>query len=85
MHHIVQSSKHNTLALVIGPFFPHSDDKDQRDFYCASMFALLKPWHKVKDLKGCQWSWETAFDEFVAKSSKSTRDKLVAIQYYYDS
>jgi len=49
------------------------------------MIMLLKPWRDIKKIKPSKQTWEEAFDEFIHKASKSTCDKLAAIQYYYDS
>lgn len=69
-HCIVCTAGHNTLTNVIGPWFPHRDDKQCHDLYCAAMLMLLKPWHNLSiDLKPAGMSWRAAFDGFEASAS----------------
>ena len=61
---------HNQLPNFIGRFSPRSDDPDIRDFYCASMLPLLKPWREVTDLKLPSQTWSQAFDSFLSTSKE---------------
>lgn len=55
-----------------------------RDYYCASMLLLLKPWRSVScDLKREDQSWQDAFDEFKQLASGHTLNIIDNIQFYY--
>ena len=76
---------HNQLPNFIGRFFPCSDDPDIRDFYCASMLLLLKPWREVTDLKLPSQTWSQAFDSFLSTTSLKAKNIIAGIQYFYEA
>ncbi|KAF4612702.1 hypothetical protein D9613_011752 [Agrocybe pediades] len=77
---------HNNIPNFVGSCFPRNDDSTRRDFYCASMLLLLKPWRNIRDdLKAADESWESAFRSFCATSAPATLDILSSIQYFHDS
>src|SRR5882757_7055574 len=64
---VVRSPGHTNLPNFIGPYFPHCDDPEVYQFYCACMLILLKPWRCLKtDLKKPNQTWEDSFKEFTA-------------------
>ncbi|KAI9069329.1 hypothetical protein FKP32DRAFT_1556688, partial [Trametes sanguinea] len=67
-----------------GPWFPRNDDPDVRDFYCASMLMLLKPWRDLRQLKLPSQTWQEAFEDFRATLPSEMRYVLEGIQYYHD-
>ncbi len=63
---MVRKEGHNNLPNFIGQYFPCSDDQDIREFYCASMLVLMKPWTDMNaDLKTMDDTWEEAFERFI--------------------
>ena len=83
---IKRSRGHNQLPNFIGRFFPRADDPDIREFYCACMLLLLKPWRSIcTDLKHPTQSWEEAFNTFLSHTSKHTKDMISGIQYFYEA
>ncbi|CAK5270204.1 unnamed protein product [Mycena citricolor] len=81
---VLRSGGHNTLPNFIGPWFPRRDDNERRDFYCASMLMLLKPWRKLEDdLKTNSQSWQEAFAAFLESAPERTCDLLANIQFYH--
>lgn len=83
---ILRSRGHNQLPNFIGRYFPRADDDDTREFYCACMLLLLKPWRDVRfDLKASSQSWTTAFDMFVSRAPQKAKDIMSGIQYFYES
>jgi hypothetical protein len=81
---VVRCKGHNTLPSIVGPFFPRRDNPEQRQYYCASMLALLSPWRQLDELKAEESTWEELFKEFVAGASQETINVLEGIQYHYD-
>ena len=80
---ILRSLGHRNLPNFIGKWIPRSDDKTTRDFYCASMLALLKPWRDLgKDLKQPDQPWENAFDDFLDDASWKEKRVISGLQYY---
>ena len=79
------SHRHNQLPNFIGHFFPCSDDPDIREFYCASMLLLLKPWREVTDLKPPSQTWSQAFDAFLSTAPQKAKDIIAGIQYFYEA
>ena len=83
---ILRSRGHNQLPNFIGRYFPRADDPDSREFYCACMLLLLKPWRDVRfNLKAPSQSWTTAFDMFVSRAPQKVKDIISGIQYFYES
>ena len=60
-----------SLAHFIGRPFPHRDDPEEYEFYCALMLMLLKPWRNLaEDLKPPSQTWQSAFEEFLTATSQ---------------
>lgn len=74
---------HKYLPSFVGPYFPRSDDPDQREFYCCNILALLKPWRQLSDLREGSEPWEIAYERFILAAPKELRDIISGIQYYY--
>jgi hypothetical protein len=81
----IRAKGHNCLVDIVGPYFPRRDDPDTRDFYCAAMLSLLKPWRDVTQLKDATQTWEDAFASFMTQASAWHHDVVANIQYRYDS
>ena len=85
MQRILRSLSHRNLPNFIGKWFPRSDEKATRDFYCASMLALLKPWRDLgKDLKKPDQPWEKAFEDFLDDASWKEKRVISGLQYYHE-
>jgi hypothetical protein len=83
---ILRSRGHNQLPNFIGHYFPRADDPDTREFYCACMLLLLKPWRDARsDLKAPSQPWTTAFNIFVSRAPQKAKDIMSGIQYFYES
>ena len=39
----------------------HKSDAGDREYYCASMMTLFKPWRSADDLKPINKTWDQAF------------------------
>ena len=57
--HCVRDDK-TIVPCFAGGTLPRRD-KDDHEFYCATMLTLFKPWHSGFSLKECSESWESAF------------------------
>ena len=57
----------------------------QNLYYYASMFALLKPWRSLDQLKDDNESCELAFHTFTGNASQRDKDIILGSQYYYKS
>jgi hypothetical protein len=82
---VSRSEYHNTLPDIVGPWFPRRDDEHRRDLYFASMLALLRPWHRLSQLKQAEETWEIKFTTFVESTTERNQDVMAGIQYYYES
>jgi hypothetical protein len=79
---IIRTANHNNLPNMIGPRFPHCDDENTHERYCALMLMLLKPWRDLEtDLKGHHTTWKDAFDAFMLIAPKERRDVASGIHY----
>ena len=68
----------------MGGWFPRNDRPGDRELYCASMLALLKPWMSLSELKTSTENFEEAFEVFVSTVPKKVQDIIENIQYYYE-
>ena len=85
MQRILRSSGHRNLPNFIGRWFPRSDSEETRDFYCACMLALLKPWRDLgRDLKQPEQGWEEAFNGFLEDASWREKRVLSGLQYFHE-
>ncbi|PPQ65718.1 hypothetical protein CVT26_000335 [Gymnopilus dilepis] len=50
------------IPNILGGALPRSDTGD-REFYCATMLTLFKPWRSGQDLINSLTSWETSFND----------------------
>ena len=71
---------HETLPHFLGGWFPRSDREKERELYCASMLALLRPWTDLSQLKTDAESFEHVFNTFIDAVPKRTKDIVENIQ-----
>jgi hypothetical protein len=72
------------MPHFIGRWFPRSDIDSEREFYCASMLALLCLWRNLAELKPMGAMFQSMFEQF--SSSCTLHDCAITenIQYQYD-
>jgi hypothetical protein len=75
---------HETLPHFVGRWLPRNDRPNERELYCASILALLKPWTDLSDLKTDIKTFEQAFQAFFNNTDKRNKDVIENIQYYYE-
>jgi hypothetical protein len=75
---------HETLPHFMGSWFPRNDRPNDRELYCASMLALLKPWTDLSEIRTNMETFNQAFHAFVDDATKRTVDIIENIQYYYE-
>ena len=68
----------------MGGWFPRNDRPSERDLYCASILALLKPRTDLSEIKADSESFEQSFASFINGVLKRTLDIIKNIQYYYE-
>ena len=81
---VMRTSGHETLPHFMGGWFPRNDKPNERELYCASILALLKPWTDLSELKADDENFEQPFRSFVSAAPKKTLDIIENIQYYYE-
>ena len=81
---VYRSSGHETLPHFMGGWFPRNDRLKERELYCASILALLRPWKDLSDLKTDNETFEQVFVAFIDGAPKRTLDIIENIQYYYE-
>jgi hypothetical protein len=79
-----QAEGHETMPHVAGQWFPQANDIDRYELYCASMLALLKPWHNIIEIKNPSDSFSTTFDDFVVHAPETIAQILTNVQYFHD-
>lgn len=72
------------MPNVIGPWFPQQDRKDDEEFYYASILTLFRPWWHLHNLKNEEQSWKDEGLAFIENATRTQRDMLAGMQYYYD-
>ncbi len=83
---VLRCAQHNNLPNFINAKFPHDDDPQTYDHYCASMLMLLKPWHSLRtDLKRRDESWSFALSSFLATAASEVHDIISGIRYLHES
>ena len=68
------------VACFMGGSLPRKNIGD-RDFYCATMLTLFKPWRTGLSLKLPDVSWNTAFGDFAFSASQERLMKNMNTQY----
>ena len=81
---VFRTNGHETLPHFMGSWFPRNDRPCDRELYCASILALLKPWSDLGELKTNDETFDMAFQAFFETASKKTHDIIENIQYYYE-
>jgi hypothetical protein len=81
---VYRTDGHETLPHLVGRWFPRNDRPNERELYCASILALLKPWADLSDLKTDAETFDQSFHSFFTNSPKITKDIIENIQYYYE-
>jgi len=75
---IIRSAGHNTLPDIVGPFFPNEKAGDPEHYY-ASVLALLRPWHDIKEIKHGYNTFQMAYDYFLESATESNRNVISGI------
>ena len=75
-HYVTSNPKClNKVPNFLGGSLPRCDRGD-REYYCATMLAMFKPWRKREDLKNDNHSWDETFTnhKFTAEQSQLMRN-----------
>jgi hypothetical protein len=81
---VFRTDGHETLPHFLGGWLPRNDRPKDRELYCASTLALLKPWTDLSQLKTEMESFDQSFNHFMENATKQTVDIIDNIQYYYE-
>ncbi|KIK91578.1 hypothetical protein PAXRUDRAFT_149188 [Paxillus rubicundulus Ve08.2h10] len=81
---VLRSDGHETMPYFPGQWFPHANDVEKHELYCASILTLLKPWRSLATLKCQDLSFDAAFHNFIAESPPSFSRTIDNIQYHYN-
>ena len=81
---VFRTAGHETLPHFMGGWFPRNDRPRERELYCASILALLKPWTDLSELKSDVESFAQVFEGFLSTAPKEARDVIENIQYYHE-
>ena len=66
----------DVIPNFVGGSLPRRDRGD-REYYCATMLTLFKPWRTGKDLKDKDYSWDETFTTY-----KFTARQLQIMDYF---
>jgi hypothetical protein len=78
-----QISINKSIELVpnfVGGSLPRCDHGD-REYYCAAMLTLFKPWRSGKDLRDENYSWDETFSSHEFSSRQEELMKFFNIRY----
>jgi hypothetical protein len=62
-HQVSISKSKNLIPNFVGGSL-HQCDREDREYYCATMLTLFKPWKHGKNLKEVDRSWDEAFTNY---------------------
>jgi hypothetical protein len=80
-HHTTFNEKHsNVVPNFIGGSLPRCD-RDDREYYCATMLTLFKPWRSGEDMKSKDHSWDETFNAYDFTPRQLEIMKYFNIQY----
>ena len=80
---IVRGPGLNMVVNIVGPWLLWCSNKTPTDIYYASLLLLLKPWHKLEELKCNLQSWMEAYKEMLAVKPE-LHWTMSNIQYCYE-
>nr|GAT49182.1 predicted protein [Mycena chlorophos] len=80
---VFRSCAMETVVHLVGRWLPRADD-ESREYYCAQVMLLLKPWRRIPDILGSYPTFDEAFEDFMATSRAKARDIIRNIQYFHD-
>ncbi|KDR67901.1 hypothetical protein GALMADRAFT_42495, partial [Galerina marginata CBS 339.88] len=72
--------KKNTVPNFVGGSLPRCDRGD-REYYCATMLTLFKPWRSGNDLKDKDYSWDETFNIFEFSDQQKQYMKHFNVRY----
>ena len=79
-HHINFNKSSNLVPNFVGGSLPRCDQGD-REYYCATMLTLFKPWRHGKDLKNEDQSWDDVFSDHKFTPRQQELMKYFNIRY----
>jgi hypothetical protein len=80
-HYVTSNSKRlNKVPTFLGGSLPRCDRGD-REYYCATMLAMFKPWRRREDLKEADYSWDETFINHKFTAEQKQRMKNFNIRY----
>src|SRR6267378_4365561 len=79
-HQVSISKSKNLVPNFAGGSLPRCD-KGDREYYCATMLTLFKPWRHGKNLKDDDQSWDEAFTDYKFTPCQIELMKFFNIRY----
>ena len=79
-HQVSINKSKNLIPNFAGGSLPRCDSGD-REYYCATMLTLFKPWRHGKDLKGDDKTWDETFLDYKFTSRQTELMKFFNIRY----
>ncbi|KAF7331514.1 ATP-dependent DNA helicase [Mycena kentingensis (nom. inval.)] len=79
---VIRGPRQEVNIHFIGRWFPRSNDPN-REYYCAQMLLLLRPWRRLGDLKTGFLTFDDAFDTFSRGADDRVHRLIANIQYFY--
>ncbi len=70
----------NIVPNFVGGSLPRCDRGD-REYYCATMLTLFKPWRSGKDLKNIDYSWDETFNLYEFTDQQKQYMKNFNVRY----
>ncbi|KDR64971.1 hypothetical protein GALMADRAFT_46308, partial [Galerina marginata CBS 339.88] len=72
--------KNNIIPNFVGGSLPRCDRGD-REYYCATMLTIFKPWRSGKDLKLENYSWDETFNTYKFTEQQELYMKNFNVRY----
>src|SRR5215471_8116881 len=79
-HYIEINETAKIVPNFAGGSLPRCDHGD-REYYCATMLTLFKPWRSGKDLKNEDYSWDETFSSYAFTDRQLQLMKFFNIRY----
>jgi hypothetical protein len=76
----VSLSQKNLIPNFVGGSLPRCDRGD-REYYCATMSTLFKPWRHGKNLKEVDQFWDEAFANYMFTPHQNEMMRFFNIHY----
>lgn len=81
---VLRTNGHETIPKISGAWVASGKDKNNREFYSASMLLMFKPWRTLKNLKDTDELFEASWGRLQQSLSAREKQLVENFEYYHD-